>query len=126
MSDTAAIVEEWNEIREFVITVRVCARADEFFAGTSDKARIKLIIELEHSLVNKENRLKFLQAVTGLPLDTQNRLTAHYTSVLIEETIDGRNKKAIQDIERYIEGKPDCFPWDLFPWERPETSLSDV
>jgi hypothetical protein len=109
-----------------VITVRVLARADDDFAGPSDKARVKLIIELQESLVDKENRVKFLQAVTGLPLNSQNQLTAHYTSVLIQETIDGKNRNVIQDIERFIEGQPGSLPWNLFPWEHPVETGSDL
>ena len=126
MSELNLTIKQWLHIREFVITIRVCARADVYFGKTSPKAMTRLRLDLEGSLINKDNRIKFLQAVTGININSQKQLTAHYTSTLIEETYEGKNRETIQDIERFIESRTAFNPWSLFPWEKPTGDMPDM
>jgi len=120
--------EQWLCIREFVITIRVCARADALFLKATPKAMGRLRMDLEKSLADnsRESRISFLQAVTGLKITSQTQLTAHYTSVLIEETYEGKNRDIIQNIEGFIKSRITFNPWSLFPWEKPTSDMSDM
>ena len=121
-----------EKVKQFVIAVRTRAKQDEIFSGTSDKSRKKLIILLNKQLRNKDNRIRVLQAITGLPITTQNNLTQWMTSVLIDQVINAntRNETTLMDIERALEEhnstKGTQPAWELFPWERPEITLSDM
>ena len=116
-------LDEWNKIREFVVAIRVNARKDIVYSDPGRDAVIRLIIQMKAAMLHPEDRdmrIAILEAITGLPIDSSNRLTHEYICLLIGETLDGKNSDVIQDIERYIESRPDSLAWRLFPWERPE------
>ena len=111
-----------NYIKQFVIAVRRRALQDEGFVETTDKSRTKLIIEISSKLEDKTDRIPVLQAITGIPLTSQNQLTQAYTSVLIDEVINvnSENQNAIAFIERLVKKRTSLKPWQLFPWDGPK------
>jgi len=118
--------EQWDHIREFVITIRVLARNDMYFLQVSNGARGLVISNIEKALANKANRMPVLRAITGINITSSKQLTAHYASTIIEEIIDGKNRETLQNIERFIESRIDFDPRDLFPWEKPTSDMSDM
>jgi hypothetical protein len=60
-------------------------------------------------------RKPVLSAITGLRINTQNLLTAHYHSVLIDETMEGKSNDVLRRIESLIKTKYLLHPWDLYP-----------
>ena len=117
-----------NFVKQFILTVRRRALKDELFQGTSDLSRKKLIIEITSKLNKKENRKPVLQAITGIPLQSQNQLTQWYTSVLIDEVINVSLSypSTIAHIERLVEKPTGLKAWDLFPWDKPKVDLPDL
>ena len=117
-----------NFVKQFILTVRRRALKDELFQGTSDASRKKLIIEITSRLNNKNNRKPVLQAITGIPLQSQNQLTQWYTSVLIDEVINVNLSypTTIAHIERLVETPTGIKAWDLFPWDKPKANLPDL
>jgi len=114
-----------NFVKQFIISVRRRALQDETHAGTSRESRIKLIIELNERLSDKLMRVPVLQAITGLPITSQNQLTQAYTSVLIDEVINERdlNSKTIAYIEKLVKERTGIKTWELYPWDRPDIIL---
>lgn len=92
-----------EEALQFITTARGLMRQDTQFSEVSKKARVKLLIQLEEMLEDKENRKPVLRLITGLPISTQNNLTHHTTCTLIELTLDGAHEKEIREIEHFIE-----------------------
>jgi hypothetical protein len=87
----------------------------------SDKARVALILGISEHLEDKKNRVPVLQAITGLPLASQNNLTGYYVGTLIgeiRETADvGDIIKTIEAAirEKSAESGPGFQAWNLFP-----------
>jgi hypothetical protein len=124
MSDYDPEINVPNFVKQFVIAVRRRASQDEYFLATTDKSRVKLIIELSSRLTNKANRKSVLQAITGIPLQSQNQLTQWYTSAIIDEVINVSLSYpgTVAFIEKLVE-KPTGFKaWDLFPWDKPHNT----
>ena len=104
-------------VEKFIIAVRISAQADENPYGASDKSRVCLILGIEECLQDKKNRVKVLQAITGLPLSSQNHLTQVYQSVLIHEL---KNNLGWHDIisrieQTVIETGTGRNPWEIYP-----------
>ena len=119
-------LEQWEQVKEFIIAIRVNARKDIYYDDPGRDAVIKLIIQLKEILLNPDDRIRVLQAITGLPIASSNNLTHNYICLLIGETLDGKNSDVIQIIERYSQSRPDSLAWHLFPWERPSTNLPNL
>jgi hypothetical protein len=113
------VVTTSEEVKQFIISVRRHAMKDESWHGASNKARIKLIIQLNKALRDPDNRVAVLAAITGLNITSQYNLTGYYTSVLIEETLDGKCNSIIGEIESNVEERNIPRPCDLYPWDRP-------
>jgi hypothetical protein len=130
MTDPVFDVEKHvpNFVKQFIISVRRQAVKDEYFQGTTDKSRVKLIILLNEQLQDKNNRIAVLQAITGIPLQSQNNLTQFYTSILINEVIDATatNPTTIAHIERMVKERTGFKSWELFPWDAPKVNLPDL
>lgn len=121
-----------DNVKQFIVAVRVKARQDDTYAGPSPKSILKLLLLLEGTkdqpglLKNKANRKPWLQAVTGLPLTSSKNLTQWYVSTLIDEVINAK-PGVIEEIERLLEersGREGDPAWGLFEWEKPEVSVS--
>jgi len=108
-----------KEVEAFVVSVRRRAMTDEEFGAPTKKQVIRLIIQMENALVDKKNRVRVLAAITGLPLKSQNELTFHYHTVLIDETMEGRSDGIIGEIEKYITEYPIAQAPYLLPWDAP-------
>jgi hypothetical protein len=108
-----------KEVECFVISVRRRALADQEFSAPTHKQVIRLIIQMENALVHRKNRVRVLAAITGLPLRSQNDLTFHYHSVLIDETVDGRADGILGRIESAVTEYPVEQAYRLLPWDAP-------
>jgi hypothetical protein len=75
---------------------------DSRFDAVGEKAKIKLIIQLNNILFDKDDRKDVLRIITGLPIASQNNLTHHTTCVLIDHTLEGEHDAEIWEIERFI------------------------
>ena len=113
-----------DEVKSFVIAVRVLSRNNPNIEITSDKSRIKLLIEINELLDNKALRKHVLAAITGLPITSQSQLTQASTSTIIDQLVNGRdNVRIIKSIEEAVRKgfaqDPLGFkPQLLYPWER--------
>ena len=120
-------------VKAFVIAIRRLSMRDTTGAGTSRNSRITLILLLESGLKNKENRVAVLQALTGLPIATQNNLTQASTSALIDQLIGEMNgekpcltresRSVIRITEGLVEDGVVRYPWLLYPWDAPESAF---
>jgi hypothetical protein len=121
-----------NHVEQFIVAVRTKARQDETYAVATQKSILKLILLLEGTkdqpglLKDKKNRLPFLQAITGIPLNSTKQLTQWYVSTLIDEVINAK-PNVIHEIEGLLEsisGREGNPPWNLMEWEKPEVNVS--
>ena len=115
-----------NEVEQFIKSCRLRALEDCRFGIRSDAQAQKLAIQIKLALKNPENRNRVLQAITGLPIISQNELTFWYHHVLIDETLEAQDAAILRSIEAYIEERPDCQAWEIFPWYRPLSNMSDL
>ena len=110
-------------LEQFVISVRRNAQKDTEIAYRSDGQKTRLIIQIEKALVNPKNRRRVLQALTGLPIGSQNELSWWYHHVLIDETIGGKSDRLLREIEALVEAQTDGQPWGIFPWPWPGAAV---
>jgi hypothetical protein len=115
-----------DELKQFVISVRLRALEDRTFQYRTDRQCRRLVIQIEKALKNPQNRKKVLAAIMGLPLRTQNELTYWQHHVLIDETKEESDAVLLQEIEALIEAVADCKPADLFPWCRPMPCVPEL
>lgn len=117
-----------NYIKQWVIAIRRRAKSDTGYTSTSPTSRTKLIIEITLRLKDRMLRKDVLQAITGLPLQSQNQLTQGYTSILIDEVINvcKEHPDTIAHIENLLKSTTGIHPWDLFPWEKPQVDSIDM
>jgi DNA-binding transcriptional regulator YhcF (GntR family) len=118
--------EHPDELEQFVISVRLRALDDRTFQYRTAGQCRRLVVQIEKALKNPENRKKVLQAITGLPIRSQNELTYWYHHVLIDETREAKDAELLRAIEDLTEAVVDCEPADLFPWYRPVPCVSDL
>lgn len=105
-----------EHIESFVITIRTLAMNDTTYHSSSRKSILKLMIMIKDNLDNPDNRIPVLQMITGLPISSQNNLTQHYTSVLINELLNLPPKSTIlYDIEKLVEGATGKVAWEIYP-----------
>ena len=112
-----------NDVKRFVIAVRVLSRRSDNYNSASQKSHTKLVIQMQHALKNQNNRKYVISAITGLPITSQKELTQASVSALIDQTLEGSSDNIIKQIEetiekKFIEDPIGFFPWNLFPWER--------
>ncbi len=115
-----------EELRQFILACRTRALQDEEFGYRTNAQATRLVIQIEAALKNKKNRKAVLQAITGLPISSQNELTFWYHSVLIEETLEGRSDALLREIEMAVEGAVDCEAWSLYAAVRPVPCVPDM
>jgi hypothetical protein len=117
-----------NFVKQFIIAVRRRAMQDDLFIQTTPKSRTKLLLEIQSRLADKNNRKGVLQAITGIPLQSQNQLTQAYTSTLIDEVINVSLSypSTLSHIERLLKEPTGLKAWDLFPWDKPKVDLPDL
>jgi hypothetical protein len=113
-----------QKVKEFIISVRLRSRAEMNVNGSSRKSVKRLIIQMTDALENKKLRNHVLAAITGLPITSQNQLTQGSTSILIDETNDGKSNEILRAIEEVVAAgfakDPIHFrPCTLFQWEHP-------
>jgi hypothetical protein len=104
-----------NSVKQFIISVRARATQDTIYAIATRDQVIKLIIQMNAALEDKEMRKPVLSAITGLRVNTQTLLTAHYHSVLIDETMEGKSDAILRRIEGLVKTRYLFHPWDLYP-----------
>ena len=108
-----------KEVEAFVVSVRRRAMSDQDYSGPTKPQVIRLIIQIENALVHKKHRVRVLAAITGLPIKSQNALTFHYHSVLIDETKEGKANDIIGRIEGLVAEYPIALAHTLLPWDSP-------
>ncbi len=117
MSHTSRVSSD--EMEQFISSVRLRALQDEAYESCTDGQARRLAIAIKVALKDPANRIKVLQAITGLPIRSQNELSFHYHSILIDETKEEADGELLREVERLIEATPDREPVDLYPWVRP-------
>ena len=121
IAESIQTVELSKRTRQFIVAIRTSALKDNVYLPATQKTKTRLVIQIHNRLKHPPNRKYVLQAITGLPLSSQNNLTAHYHSVLIQETLeDDKCLVPLRELEeRILEGfERDPFgfePWGLFP-----------
>ena len=116
-----------DEVRGFVIAVRILSRNIENIELATDRSRTCLLLTVEGMLKNKALRVHVLAAITGIPITTQSLLCQASTSAMIDQFKtkgeEERNERIIQyieeDIRAHFAKDPLGFdPHDLYSWER--------
>ncbi len=115
-----------DELEQFIISVRLRALEDARYESCTDGQARRLAIAIKSALRDPRNRIKVLQAITGLSIRSQNELTFHYHSILIDETKEEADGALLREIESRIEETPDREPCSLFPWYRPVSRMPDM
>lgn len=116
-----------EEVEAFVTAVRLRSRIQEDdYRGATLKQIVKLVIQIDRALVNKKNRKRVLQAITGLPIKSQKELAGCIQSVLIDETLDGKSDSVLRGIEADLENASGIQAIDLYPWYRPGSAVPDM
>jgi hypothetical protein len=131
-----------DRVRDFVIAVRTRARQDERFDPPSHSREhnsagyLASLIAAKLSNKDRKVRMKVLQAITGLPVQSTLALTQYHVSVLIDEVLNDDKKSTLSEpstisiVERLLEERllsGGIAPaWELFPWERPTVDLPDL
>lgn len=116
-----------KEVEDFVVACRIRAQAREAdYSGPTPRQKQALAGFLHTVLVNKDNRHRVLQAITGLPIASQKQLTFGWHSVLLDEILDGGSNEILSIIEGIVEDPTLLRAWEVFPWHRPEASMPVV
>lgn len=113
-----------DQIKQFIIAVRTRSRAEMNTNTASRKSEIRLIIQLNAALWDKSLRDPVLAAITGLRITSQDQLTQGSTSVMIDETNNGKSDEILRAIEEevaagFAKGPIRFRPFRLYPWESP-------
>jgi hypothetical protein len=108
-----------DELEQFITSIRLRALEDTTCECCTDSQSRRLAVQIKQALRDPRHRIPVLQAITGLPIHSQNELTFHCHSVIIDETKEPEDGALLREIESHIEAAPDREPVDLFPWYRP-------
>lgn len=115
-----------SDVEQFVTSIRLRALEDCSFGYRTNAQAQKLAIQIQQTLRNPENRKAVLQALTGLPIGTQNELTFWYHHVLIDELQEEADADLLRAIEDIVEATAGSEPWALFPWYWPLPAMPDL
>lgn len=85
-----------------VLAVRGLMRQDEVYNERTTKTMHKLRLTIEETLEEPKMRKNVLRFITGLPIVTQNNLTQHTHSVLIDMFKDGQHDMELRQVEQYL------------------------
>ena len=112
-----------EKVRQFIKVVRSKAMSDSLFLTQTDKQTMKLAIQVNERIINKNNRKYVLMAIFGFQFPSMKNLTRHCVSVLIDELENNKDTwQILQKIEETVNSLIDSGlppkPWELYPLEK--------